>query len=246
MNVIGSGNPVLGSGNHSLGVGIKEYLQICEKFFRELIDKKIADDEEILFGILQNSLNKNDFKNKKNINNKENIMNGCKSIIKSGNRKGEECGKKVFSIGNEEFEYCVKHINSKKEELQGPGPGIKEHVYVSNKEDINSEELVIKKNNFGNFVFGQSGLIIKSAKEKYVVAKEGKNGEWNPLEEKDILMCKKFHLRYKIIDFTFKGETTNTEIIKNIEVYNINNKEKPKIEREIDFFETIENEEFKD
>jgi hypothetical protein len=217
---------------------IKEYLQICERFFRELIDKKIADDEEILFGILQNSLNKNDFKNKKNINNKENVMNGCKSIIKSGNRKGEECGKKVFSIGDEEFEYCVKHINtnqnlSKKETLK-------------EQEDINSEELVIKKNNFGNFVFGQSGLIIKSAKEKYVVAKEGKNGEWNPLEEKDILMCKKFHLRYKIIDFTFKGETTNTEIIKNMEVYNINNKEKPKIEREIDFFETIENEEFKD
>jgi hypothetical protein len=217
---------------------IKEYLQICERFFRELIDKKIADDEEILFGILQNSLNKNDFKNKKNINNKEIVMNGCKSIIKSGNRKGEECGKKVFSIGDEEFEYCVKHINtnqnlSKKETLK-------------EQEDINSEELVIKKNNFGNFVFGQSGLIIKSAKEKYVVAKEGKNGEWNPLEEKDILMCKKFHLRYKIIDFTFKGETTNTEIIKNMEVYNINNKEKPKIEREIDFFETIENEEFKD
>jgi hypothetical protein len=198
---------------------IKDYLVLCEKFFKALVSAKIAEDDEVLFGILQTSLKKNNVKNKNNNNNKE-IMSGCKAIIKTGNRKGEECGKKVFVYANEEFDYCVKHINNQKEE--------------ENKQQEKEDILIIKKNFFGNFVFGESGLIIKSSKEKYVVAKEGKSGEWLPLSEEDIMLCKKFHLRYKIIDLSFKGETTNKNLIKNIEFYKVN-KEKPKMQEELSF-----------
>jgi hypothetical protein len=203
---------------------IKEYLILCEKFFSILVAEKIADDDEILFGILESSLKKNDLKNKKNNNNKKEIlMSGCRAILKSGGRQGQECGKKVFSHSGEEFDYCIKHISQQEQNEK-----------KQQQEDDN--KMIIHKNEYGNFVFGKSGLIIKSPKEKYVVAKEGKNGQWLALTSDDIMNCKKFHLRYKIIDLSFKGEVTNLEIIKNVEFYDLS-REKPKIENEIDIFE---------
>ena len=211
---------------------IKEYFKICEKFFNELIIRGIVEDEDVLFGILENSLNKNNFKNKKH-NSKEIIMNGCKAIIKSGARKGDECGKKPFILLGEEQEYCAVHIkNSNNNDGSGSGyssSGLK-------KEYENSDLLIIKKNEFGNFVFGNSGLIIKSSLEKYVVAKQGNNGEWLSLTQEDITMCKKFHLRYKIIDLNFKGEKTNSKIIKNFDMFSMI-KDEPKMKDVVNLYE---------
>jgi hypothetical protein len=41
----------------------------------------------------------------------------------------------------------------------------------------------------------------KSSKEKYIVAREAENGDWLPLSEEDIDECKRYHLKYKIIDW---------------------------------------------
>jgi len=74
----------------------------------------------------------------------------------------------------------------------------------------------IRKNNFNNFVFKNTGLIFKNQKEKFIVAKEGLKGEWLPLSENDIEICKENHLRYKIIDFTKTSTASNAEIVKSL------------------------------
>jgi hypothetical protein len=58
----------------------------------------------------------------------------------------------------------------------------------------------LKKNMNNNYVWPGTSLIIHSKQNIKVVATEGIFGEWLPLIERDIKMCKKIGLRYQIID----------------------------------------------
>jgi len=152
-------------------------------------------------------------------------MPTCEHIFKSGSRKGSKCTTLVKISGN----FCSKH------KLKISGQEIEElpilkdsksefsakHRAISDKEQSDKsdkKEIIcsIRKNNFNNFVFKNTGLIFKSQKEKFIVAKEGLKGEWLPLSDNDIETCKENHLRYKIIDFTKTSTGSNTEIVKSL------------------------------
>jgi hypothetical protein len=45
------------------------------------------------------------------------------------------------------------------------------------------------------------------------------NGEWLPLDEIDIDMCKEYNLNWKIIQNKVKGERTNIDIIKKYDIF---------------------------
>jgi len=76
-------------------------------------------------------------------------------------------------------------------------------------------KIIIRKNNYGNLVYGNTGLILKAIEDingkikNRVVAKEGLNGEWIELNHKDIELCKKYKLRYEKIEFK-KNVIVNT------------------------------------
>jgi hypothetical protein len=154
---------------------IHKYSKACENFFSYLLENDIIQtDIDVLNLLLQNNLRAALGKCK--IDN----MNVCKAIIKSGARKGEECGK-TFKTGERA---CKTHSKTK--------------VVIEEEEPYEEDEVyIIKKNSYNNFVYGNTGLIFKSSTEKYIVAKEGNKGEWLPLEEEDIALCKKNGLRWK-------------------------------------------------
>ena len=218
---------------------IKEYQKSFTIFFKYLIADNIVKDATIenLNELLQMNL-----KNKKTT--KYTNM-GCKYILKLGPRKNNPCGKKESENG-----YCKTHFttvsreskkNDQESSLRTDERNARElRVGKANDSSTTDDEhsqsqgsesenkTVIRKNKYNNFVFGNTGLIIRSAKEKYIVAKEGELGEWLPLSNRDIEDCKRFHLRYKIIDFNFKGEKINEDYIKNISL-GISLKEEEKI-----------------
>ena len=142
----------------------------------------------------------------------------CIHILTSGPRKNLPCSKKTTLIPDTNIpsDFCSIHYNKSKEQVPT------ENKSVTSETQTNDEDfIVIRKNKFNNFVFGKTGLIIKSSKEKYIVAKESDNGDWLPLSEEDIEDCKRYHLKYKILDFNFKGEITNKEYIKSTKITGI-------------------------
>ncbi len=176
---------------------ITKYSEACTKFFSYLIDKDVVQvDLDVLNILLQNNLRTSLGKSK--IDN----MNVCKVIIKTGARKGEECGK-TFKHGERA---CKTHSKSKVE-IEDVKPCEEDDLYI------------IRKNQFNNFVYGNTGLIFKSSTEKYIVAREGSKGEWLPLEEADIKVCKENGLRWKKIENKVKGETFNLEVLKKYDVF---------------------------
>jgi hypothetical protein len=178
------------------------YVECYNRFCRHLIDNNIVDvDEDVLLLLLQNDLRESLGKCKMSSTNK----NVCRALIKSGQRKGEECSKVIKGNG----EYCKSH--SKKEKTEEKT----NKIVFEDDEDI----LIIRKNEFNNFVFGNTGLIFKSSLEKYIVAKEGMKGEWLPLDEIDIDLCKEYNLNWKIIQNKVKGERTNIDIIKKYDIF---------------------------
>jgi hypothetical protein len=176
---------------------ISNYSEACEKFFSYLIDNDVVQvDLDVLNILLQNNLRVSLGKCK--IDN----MNICKVTIKTGARKGEECGKS-FKSG----ERACKSHSKTKVEVEEPQPQEEDDLYI------------IRKNQFNNFVFGNTGLIFKSSIEKYIVAKEGSKGEWLPLDESDIQLCKENGLRWKKLENKVKGETFNLEVLKKYDVF---------------------------
>ena len=167
---------------------MEEYIESCMSFIKYI--SKCYPKHNIE-EILLNNL-KNSFYNNKNMSNQF-----CGSIIKSGKRKGEKCNKPT----NGEM-FCKIH-NSK---------SVVSHPIV---EDTS---IVIRKNKYHNFVYGNTGLIFKSVNDKYIVAREGENGKWEELDEEDIEKCKKYNLKYKKISLEFKGETSTIEYSKNIKL----------------------------
>lgn len=176
---------------------ISKYSEACEKFFSYLIENNIVQvDLDVLNILLQNNLRVSLGKCK--IDN----MTTCKALIKSGARKGEECGK-VIKCG----ERACKLHSKAKEPMEEPEPLQEDEIYI------------IRKNAFNNFVYGNTGLIFKSSTEKYIVAKEGSKGEWLPLEEDDIHLCKKNGLRWKKIENKVIGETFNLDVLRKYDVF---------------------------
>jgi hypothetical protein len=194
---------------------ISKYSEACERFFSYLIENNIVQvDLDVLNILLQNNLRVSLGKCK--IDN----MTTCKVLIKSGARKGEECGKSIK--GGERA--CKSHSKSK-EPVEEPQPLEEDEIYI------------IRKNGFNNFVYGNTGLIFKSSTEKYIVAREGSKGEWLPLEAEDIEVCKKNGLRWKKIENKVRGETFNLEVLKKYDVF-------PKLEeRSVQRFLNIEDDE---
>ena len=186
------------------------YVECYTRFCSYLVDNNIVDvDEDVLHLLLQNDLRESLGQSKMS------STNVCRGKIKSGKRIGEECGK----ILKNDSEFCKVH--SKKEKVEEKTS----KVVFEDDEDI----LIIKKNKFNNFVYGNTGLIFKSSLEKYIVAKEGMNGEWLPLDEIDIDICKEYNLKWKIIQNKIKGEKTNIDIIKKYDIFP--SKEEVKINR---------------
>lgn len=174
---------------------ISKYSEACTRFFSYLIDKEIVDaDLDVLNLLLQNNL--------RTSLGKSNNMNICKVIIKSGARKGEECGK-TFKYG----ERACKTHSKTKVEIEDVKPSEEDDLYI------------IRKNQFNNFVYGNTGLIFKSSIEKYIVAREGSKGEWLPLDETDIQVCKENGLRWKKLENKVRGETFNLEVLKKYDVF---------------------------
>jgi hypothetical protein len=120
-------------------------------------------------------------------------LSRCPSRLVSGNRRGQECGVAL----NENEHYCKRHTLRSE-------PPIEEDDVKTEIIDRNVEEaILIRRNQFNNFVY--KDYIFKSPTEKYIVAKEGLNGEWLPLTEEDKMICrKKYKLRCKDIVFTKK------------------------------------------
>ena len=194
---------------------ISKYSEACEKFFSYLIENNIVPvDLDVLNILLQNNLRVSLGKCK--IDN----MTTCRALIKSGARKGEECGKSI-----KHGERACKVHSKAKEPVEEPEPLQEDEIYI------------IRKNAFNNFVYGNTGLIFKSSIEKYIVAREGSKGEWLPLEEEDINLCKKNGLRWKKIENKVRGETFNLDVLKKYDVF-------PKLEeRSVQRFLNIEDDE---
>jgi hypothetical protein len=177
---------------------ISKYSKACENFFSYLIENDVVQtDIDILNVLLQNNLRASLGKCKID------RMNICKVTIKSGKRKGEECGK-TFKSGERA---CKIHSKPKVVIEEEEEPYKEDEVYI------------IKKNSYNNFVYGNTGLIFKSSTEKYIVAREGSKGEWLPLEDEDIELCKKNGLRWKKFENKVKGETSNLEVLKKYDVF---------------------------
>ena len=174
------------------------YFEACKNFFSYLIENEIIEtDEDVLNILLQNNLRESLGKYKLDI-----MSNVCKTVIKSGSRQGQECGKSL----KDGERYCKLHSKAKTER-------------VDKEEDEDDTVYIIRKNEHNNFVYGNTGLIFKSSLEKYIVAREGSKGEWLPLDEYDIEECKKLGLRWKKIQNKIKGETTNLEVLKKYELF---------------------------
>ena len=205
-----------------------------------IFECKIKDENEFkeikknIYNILS-SINLNI----KNIKKMSNTNQNCIHTLTRGENSGKKCGKKCI----EDTDYCKIHlkmrdnaykiknkninINNKTEEEQT--------IEIKDKEEVNINEpsttiqnidiltakkldnmFIITKNSYGNFVFGKTGLIFKGATEKYIVAKEGDNGSWNPLSDEDIELCKKFRLKYKIIETNDNNIINTKEYTKNL------------------------------
>lgn len=176
---------------------ISKYSEACENFFSYLIENNIVQvDLDVLNILLQNNLRVSLGKCKID------SMTTCRAVIKSGQRKGEECGKSIKS-----GERACKLHSKTKVEIEVEKPCEEDDLYI------------IRKNQFNNFVYGNTGLIFKSSTEKYIVAREGSKGEWLPLDETDIKVCKENGLRWKKLENKVKGETFNLEVLKKYDVF---------------------------
>jgi len=186
------------------------YLDAIQDFFKLLVAEFPETNDEQLNNIFITNLRDHNYKYIKDVK-MSNASSGigCKHLLKTGPRKNQPCGAKTAQGSV----VCSKHSKSET---------VVQHVEPEpDEEKIDLSRIYIRPNQYRNFVYGDTGYIIKSAAEKYVVAKEGKEGEWLPLSDEDKrIIKKKYKLRYKIIDFSKKGEQTSQEYIKNMELLN--------------------------
>ncbi len=98
----------------------------------------------------------------------------CIATIKLKARFGEECGKKV-SLKSESKNYCGVHLKQETVKQEEKIP-----------EDVAGD--IFRLNKQGNFVFGETGLVLKNEKEKIVIGKQTPDGVID-LSEDDIQLC---------------------------------------------------------
>lgn len=121
--------------------------------------------------------------NESNTDNEE--VKGCIHRMIRGNRAGECCGEKISSK-SQTGKYCSKHI-ARENKVQSQLS--KSKKTVPNKSET---EYRISKNKFGNYTHTSTGLVFRSAKEKYVYGRQDEDGEIHDLTEEDIELCKKY------------------------------------------------------
>jgi hypothetical protein len=103
----------------------------------------------------------------------------CIALIKSGARKGAPCGKKVSTKSISES-YCGTHYK------------------LEDKKDKDNEidGLLFRLNKWNNYTFGDTGLVLKSDKEKKIIGKQTIDGVIVDLSEDDIALCKMRKLKF--------------------------------------------------
>lgn len=102
----------------------------------------------------------------------------CIGKIKSGPNKGNDCGKKV-SDKSVTRKFCNRHLDNEQkhqdEELKGS---------------------LFRLNKFNNFAFSDTGLILKSKTEMYIIGKQLPDGTIQDLTLDDIEICKINKFKY--------------------------------------------------
>ena len=229
----------------------QEELQMYIWMFEFLQDPKLFKAKRRLIKRMNQNKNKD--------NNMNLMLNFCTTIITSGPRKGEMCGKP----NKPNHKYCFLHqkelnlsdnsddentlsssssssssssrirkgktdinmnmndintendINSSKtkskSKLEYKEINMSQsHISQETEKKIGTQDMILYPNRFKNFLYPDTKLIID--KDHKVVAREGKTGEWLPLEPEDIRTVKRLRLRYKIIDLSFKGETKPNKV----------------------------------
>jgi hypothetical protein len=177
---------------------------LLERLLEEIIHfKKLSYSEELELGcdLLFLLSSPKEVKEIWNHVNKMSEIRFCNMIIRTGDRKGDMCGKAITS----DHQVCEKHYTLLNKEKEKEESQIQYHP----KKQLD-ENIIIHKNKYQNFLFPETDLILDD--NNVVIAKEGSDGEYLPLNKKDIKLAKKKHLRYKIIDFNFKGEKIPPEL----------------------------------
>ena len=160
------------------------------EFVRALRDKyNIPDDmlREILKEEIFEDLPELDFvkdKSKKCQRTLANIskdkQDTCCAIIKTGRKQGESCGAKI-SDKSISRKYCGRHLKADNEEKH---------------KDQEITGLVFRRNKFGNYAFGDTGLILKNDLEKIIIGKQRADGTIDDLAEEDIQLCIRRRLKH--------------------------------------------------
>lgn len=151
----------------------------------------------------------------------------CIATLKSGKNKGQLCNKSVY-IGK----YCKTHCKNNNDteiytdkksaieddiekEIEKETEDKKEIINTrENKKDemLDKSKIIIDINKFGNFVFGDTGLVFNESKK--IVAKEGPNGEWLTLKPEDIELCTRYRLKYQVIEHQRRMPESTKKITK--------------------------------
>ncbi len=155
------------------------------RLVQEIVDCKqlsYVQELELLDDVLALLYRPNEVKERWNRINTMSQKRFCPVILKFGERKGDMCGKVI----NTESPHCHKHSRGIDEEQ-------------TEQKETTELDIIISQNKYKNFVFPGTNLILD--KDNAVVAKEGENGVWLPLEKRDIKIAKRRHLRVKIIEF---------------------------------------------
>lgn len=107
---------------------------------------------------------------------------GCQAILKSGHRRTQTCGNNI-SLKSKSGRFCTTHV--KLENTSECEPPIDE-----------SEGVVFKKNKWGNYAFGDTGLILKAQDDQRIIGKQKPDGAIIDLTEDDMKLCKRRRLAY--------------------------------------------------
>lgn len=111
----------------------------------------------------------------------------CTHILKNGNT----CKRYALST-TDGTSKCKQHMI-----LTATKTTSNKNTNYQSRDDDDDSQMFIRKNKHGNFVYGGSGLVLKSSKEKYVIGKQVDTGIIVNLTDEDIERCKKYKLRFK-------------------------------------------------
>lgn len=166
----------------------QDYFENLDRKFNEYIQQlsiryniSIKDLKNILTDMkeyIKINMNNDTKTNKTNKKGKITSDQVCIGKIKSGPNKGNDCGKKV-SDKSVTGKFCNRHLDNEQkhqdEELKGS---------------------LFRLNKFNNFAFSDTGLILKSKTEMYIIGKQLPDGTIQDLTTDDIEICKINKFKY--------------------------------------------------